>query len=111
MPNVSAVQHLTSPARVFVSRAAYDVVRAESRRFTFRETGGVLFGYRVGTEVVVTAATGPGPRARHGARSFEPDSAYCQRLLGAVYRESGGAIAYQGDWHTHPHGAVEPSEL
>ena len=54
---------------------------------------------------------GPGPRARHGARSFEPDSAYCQRLLGAVYRESGGAIAYQGDWHTHPHGAVEPSEL
>ena len=69
------------------------------------ETGGVLIGY-VGDnsrdEVVVTAVTGPGPKASHAAHSFKPDHEYQVEEIARHYRRSNRLFTYLGDWHTHP---------
>lgn len=98
--------------RLFVVSAARDAIAMEAGSFRFRETGGVIFGYRTSDDdVVLTEVTGPGPRACHGFRSFRPDTRYCQARLAETYQQSNGAITYQGEWHTHPHGLTSPSRL
>lgn len=95
--------------RVFAASSVRSVLRAEAARFRFSETGGVLFGYRAGQDIVVTDATGPGPHAVHGRTFFKPDPAHCQAALESVYQRTGGTVSYLGEWHTHPHGTVRPS--
>jgi len=100
------------PGRLFVVTAVREILRLEAARLHFRETGGILLGYRTDeNDLVITEATGPGPQARHGWRSFEPDTRYCQERLNATYRQTGGAIGYLGEWHTHPFGSTRPSRL
>jgi integrative and conjugative element protein (TIGR02256 family) len=68
------------------------------------ETGGVLMGYWAVeySELVITHATGPGPKAIHGAHSFIPDYEYQEAEIARLYEESGRASTYLGDWHSHP---------
>lgn len=66
------------------------------------ETGGVLLGYWNGEDVVLTQASGPGPRARHRRLRFKPDHEYQERWIAKRYRKSSGIDTYLGDWHTHP---------
>ena len=106
MPNVQPVDF---PGRVFIRDTVWMRIRRETARFRFRETGGVLFGYRNDMDIVIVEATGPGPRARHCRTWFEPDTAYCQARLAAIYERTGGAISYLGEWHTHPCGSTKPS--
>jgi integrative and conjugative element protein (TIGR02256 family) len=95
---------------VFAALSILEVFRRECARIRYRETGGVLFGYRTDEDdIVVTDATGPGPRARHSWRFFEPDTRYCQEQLSRIYRETQGAVSYLGEWHTHPYGSTLPS--
>lgn len=77
---------------------------AEANRVFPFETGGVLMGYWVdpGGEVVITHATGPGPRAVHGLYSFNPDADYQEEEIARHYEASGRLHSYLGDWHTHP---------
>lgn len=107
MPDIQPVDF---PGQVFVAEAVWTRVRRETARFRFRETGGVLFGYRDDESLVITEATGPGPRARHRRTWFEPDTAYCQAQLSIVYQRTGGAVSYLGEWHTHPCGSTRPSQ-
>lgn len=78
-------------------------------RWWLRETGGALLGWRDGPDAVVARGLGPGPRAQHGFRSFEPDAAWQVEQGRRIYRESNRTIAYIGDWHSHPIGALVPS--
>lgn len=104
------LRELTFPGCVFAVETVLETFRHETARLPFSETGGVLFGYRTADrEIVVTEATGPGPRAKHGWSFFEPDTHYFQEQLSEVYRRSRGAITYVGDWHTHPYGSLRPS--
>lgn len=71
------------------------------------ETGGILMGYVAESgEGVVTLVTGPGPNAKHSARSFTPDDRFHRAEMKRIYDESGGMITYLGDWHSHPAGGV-----
>jgi len=75
------------------------------------ETGGVIVGYRVGLdECVITAVSGPGPRAVHAATRFKPDHEFQVEWLAQRYAASKQVETYLGDWHTHPNAtAAEPS--
>jgi integrative and conjugative element protein (TIGR02256 family) len=75
------------------------------------ETGGVIVGYRAKLdEYVVTAVSGPGPRAVHAARKFNPDHDFQVDWLARRYAASNRVETYLGDWHTHPNATTaEPS--
>jgi integrative and conjugative element protein (TIGR02256 family) len=112
VPHLPAIPEVEFAGRVFALGPVFTTLAREGDQYRFCETGGVLFGYHTDdNDLVITQATGPGPRARHGWRSFEPDTRYCQERLEAVFQESEGAISYVGEWHTHPHGGLRPSRL
>lgn len=95
---------------VHLSRSALQEILIEARRWHVRETGGILMGYWAdGESAVITNVSGPGPKARHGLYTFEPDSTFSQQQLNKIYNESDGQRTYIGDWHTHPLGSLEPS--
>jgi len=77
-------------------------MRAESTRGLPAETGGVLIGHRIDNEIVVTVATGPGPRARRTPSSFRRDGDYTQEEVDRQHEASGGRDDYVGEWHSHP---------
>lgn len=97
------------PRTCWFDRRALAELRTEARRWRLRETGGALLGWRNDTDIVVARILGPGPLARHGLSSFEPDADWQNSEGARVYHESGRTIAYLGDWHTHPRGKATPS--
>lgn len=101
MPDVSA--------RCWFDCGALETLFNEARRWPLRETGGALLGWRDGDDTVVARVLGPGPDAKHGWSSFEPDAAWQNRQGASIYADSERTIAYLGDWHTHPRGATAPS--
>lgn len=97
------------PSCCWFERDALKTLLAEARRWPLRETGGALLGWREGDDSVVARVLGPGPKARHGRRFFEPDSEWQNEQGRRIYRQSGRTVAFLGDWHTHPLGAPRPS--
>jgi integrative and conjugative element protein (TIGR02256 family) len=95
--------------RCWIDERAVRALLEEARRWRFKETGGALLGWRDGRNAVVAAVLGPGPNAKHGFRSFEPDGEWQVAEGRRIYRESGRRIAYIGDWHTHPFAVPRPS--
>jgi integrative and conjugative element protein (TIGR02256 family) len=75
------------------------------------ETGGVLAGFvdSVLNAVVITAASGPGPKAIHGRYNFNRDAEFCQRFLNRQARLTSGVIDFVGEWHKHPETDPHPS--
>lgn len=95
---------------IFVAEETFDVWRSEVRRWLQRETGGMLLGYEdVAGNLVITRATRPGPAARHGWFSFEPDQEWDKQLLSETYGASGRRITYLGEWHSHSFRSLRPS--
>ncbi len=97
------------PGRCWFVDDALTELLAESRRWQLRETGGALLGWCDEDEYVVARVLGPGPDAKHGLSSFEPDGPWQAERGAAIYKESGRTISYLGDWHTHPRGIPRPS--
>jgi integrative and conjugative element protein (TIGR02256 family) len=95
--------------RCWFDRKALSSLIAEANRHPIRETGGALLGWQDRSDTVVAAVIGPGPKAKHGLWSFEPDGAWQTAEGARIYAESNRTIAYVGDWHTHPRGAPRPS--
>ncbi|WP_170865260.1 MULTISPECIES: Mov34/MPN/PAD-1 family protein [Hymenobacter] len=88
---------------LWLSESAYKAILLEAMRRMPCETGGILLGYwSTPQEAVITAIIGPGPKAVHRKRSFQPDSTYHEREIARHYEESGRTETYLGDWHTHP---------
>ncbi len=97
-----------SPRCWIDERALGDLV-AEARRWRIRETGGALIGWRDGPDAVVATVLGPGPKARHRLRSFEPDGPWQVEQGRRIYEATERKVAYVGEWHTHPFGFPTPS--
>ena len=95
--------------RCWCTRSALDDLLAEAQSWRLRETGGALLGWRDEQSAVIVKVLGPGPRAKHGFSSFEPDGDWQTTEGAAVYRASDRRIAYLGDWHSHPRGSSSPS--
>ncbi|MDX6587277.1 MAG: hypothetical protein QOI31_1750 [Solirubrobacterales bacterium] len=97
-------------ARCWIDERALVHLWTDARRFRLRETGGALLGWRDGADAVIAHVLGPGPDAKHGFRSFEPDGPWQVEQGRLIYEESGRTVAYIGDWHTHPFAAPIPSQ-
>lgn len=96
-------------ATVWLDAQARAAIAAEAISRPRTETGGALFGYAQGGDVVVACAYGPGPRAKHRRTTFEPHAATTQMLIDAVYDGSDARYRYLGSWHSHPLGVPRPS--
>lgn len=92
--------------RIWLPEELLDEMRALATSAHPNETGGVLIGYDAGNGLVVTAITGPGPRAIHEPDAFIPDYVYQDGEIERIYRESGRRHTYLGDWHSHPDGGA-----
>lgn len=75
------------------------------------ETGGLLLGFSSETDIVIIHSVGPGPDAEHRPTSFTPDRDWQYAQIDTLYEESGQTLQYLGDWHTHPGGTSQPSDL
>lgn len=94
---------------VWIADEARSQIAREASRRRVRETGGPLFGYSEGDDVVLVGAGGPGPRARHRVSSFQPDYDAVDRAIQRIADASHRRFRYQGSWHTHPLGRPTPS--
>jgi len=73
-----------------------------SRTFPL-ETGGTFMGWWAGpTPAVITAVIGPGPKALHERRHFQPDQDWQLEQIACYYEASGRRETNLGDWHSHP---------
>lgn len=95
--------------RCWIAEHALTDLWAEAKQWRLRETGGALLGWRDGRDAVVAQILGPGPNAKHGFFSFEPDFEWQVEQGRRIYNSSNRCIAYIGDWHTHPFAAPSPS--
>jgi integrative and conjugative element protein (TIGR02256 family) len=63
------------------------------------ETGGILIGHHIGSNIAVTRATDAGPNAHASETRFVRDTEYCQQILNQEFATSGAD--YIGEWHSH----------
>lgn len=77
------------------------------------ETGGVLVGFTSEDQrrLVISAASGPGPRAKHETWRFTPDAEFQSDFVRRHYEVSNRVHSYLGDWHTHPGGVAKLSRI
>lgn len=94
--------------RVVVAPELEAAVLRHCARWSPKETGGIMVGYRCDLAIHLTGFGGPGPRAKHARATFVRDGEFAQQVLDDALRESVGAIDYVGEWHSHP-APVEPS--
>lgn len=73
------------------------------------ETGGILMGYWVESDIVITHGVGPGTHAVHKSNGFRPDVNFHEAEIARIYEESSRLSTYLGDWHTHPGGSASLS--
>lgn len=99
-------------AKVVMAEEVADLVIAEARRKSSLETGGILIGCWLASNLAyIHRATGPGPSAIHNTASFVYDAGYCQQQLGVLYSRSDGSFSYIGDWHSHLRQGLKPSPV
>ncbi len=96
---------------VTLSESVRRFIREEARASSDgTETGGILLGHdRGGGAIDVTVAGGPGPHALRTTNRFTRDLAHAEGLADAAYDRDGSV--WIGEWHTHPKGPPEPSEV
>lgn len=88
--------------RVRIEPATRAAICGHARSKPQTETGGILLGRRLDdSSLLVTRASPPGPRARHGRFFFSRDTAFLQRYLDAIHDRSEGQEDYVGEWHVH----------
>lgn len=88
-------------------------MRRESETKNGFETGGVLAGF-VDSKlnvVVVTAASGPGPKAIHTPTTFNRDREFCQAFLNQLVTKTRGVVDFVGEWHKHREPDPYPSSV
>lgn len=95
---------------IVISKTAVAVIRREMSKVLLTETGGPLVGYIDGQKLVVTDASGPGPRSALRPCSVLIDGVHAQRFCDAALKASSGIIDYVGDWHCHLGWSLEPSD-
>ncbi len=77
------------------------------------ERGGILLGRRMGGsgtggDIIIERALGPDRRDRAGRFAFTR-GAHHQVTVDRAWSDSGGAVNFLGDWHSHPEAVPRPS--
>jgi integrative and conjugative element protein (TIGR02256 family) len=96
---------------VWLDAQARHALEQEALQKRVVETGGALFGYDDGIDVVVTAISGPGPKARHRPFTFAPERDFIDQEIKRIYEQGDGRFRYLGSWHSHPFGSPRPSPV
>lgn len=105
----SRVSAVRPGVTVLLDTRARAAIAQEAGLRRTRETGGALFGFADGDDVIVACAYGPGSRARHRRASFEPHRSTTAAIMRAVRQASRSRFRFLGSWHTHPGGLAIPS--
>jgi integrative and conjugative element protein (TIGR02256 family) len=88
--------------RVAIEPAARAAICGHARSKPRTETGGILLGRQLDdSNLLVTRASPPGPRARHGRFFFSRDTSFLQQYLDTIHDRTGGHEDYVGEWHVH----------
>lgn len=93
--------------RVTITESAVQTICSESRKAGLFETGGMLIGTL--NNLVVLAATGPGPKAERGSGHYSGDPQSDQEGLKSYKEAFQGKVALLGYWHRHPARMSRPS--
>lgn len=98
--------------RIFIIRNVLDVIRAEVKRAGKVETGGAMVGYHqsLSNSLVITHASGPGPKAELNPTNVLIDGQYAHDFCTRMFDDSGGQLDYVGDWHRHPGWSLAASD-
>ena len=96
----------TKTVAIYFSPETLRVIKAESEKSPYTETGGILLGrkYEMATQIifVVFHTSGPGPRAFKTPIALVPDIDYYNEML--INGRNSGGLDYLGEWHKHPAG-------
>lgn len=96
--------------QVFITRACLRIIRAEVSKAKRTETGGALIGYTtIDKALVVTGASGPGPRAKLHRTSVLIDGKFADEFCKLAFKQTQGRCDYVGDWHRHTGWSLEAS--
>lgn len=96
---------------VWLSSRVMQSMREYVRDLAPLENGGILLGWRSGENRIIAELRGPGPLALHGRHRFVPDHEWQVAEIRRAFEASGGDLDYLGDWHSHPDGVAEMSDL
>lgn len=88
--------------KVFLDQQLLHLIQVETAEWMPNETGGILMGRKTDEKIYITDIIGPGPAGGHEIAKFIPDNDFHEAEIAKIYRESKGAKAYLGDWHSHP---------
>lgn len=86
---------------VVVTEKALQNMRKAGRRALPRETGGIVLGFRLDDQVVITRALLVPDLASTG-HEYELRTAAATAQLLVVRAQLPEVVGYVGDWHTHP---------
>lgn len=81
----------------------------ETKKESKIETGGILLGSFKDSKLVISFASGPGPKAKKEPTWFEKDIEFCQKFLDSHFEKHGNEGLYLGEWHYHPFKDNRPS--
>lgn len=95
--------------RVFLTENAITLIKNEIGDNPTVETGGALVGYYADKSLVITHASGPGPRAVLTSASVLIDGKYTTAFCRHFMEVSTGCLYYVGDWHIHLTNDLRPS--
>lgn len=96
---------------VRVSAVAAEKMFREAIAHLPSETGGILVGYELDANAIITHIIGAGPSGQHSLGSFMRDGTYSQVELEKLYDNSEGELNYWGEWHSHPRTFPLPSSV
>ncbi|MDE5465936.1 MULTISPECIES: Mov34/MPN/PAD-1 family protein [unclassified Bradyrhizobium] len=96
---------------VWLSSRVMQSMSEDAQDLSPLENGGILLGWRSGEDRIVVDLRGPGPLALHGRHCFVPDHKWQVAELDRAFKTSAGDLDYLGDWHSHPDGIAEMSDL
>lgn len=108
-PEKKDISNLLFYEEVKIIDSTLDFLLEESKLHPGKETGGVLIGYNQNNALIITVATGPGPKAIHGSHRFLRDKDFCQAQLDHWAVNTNRTWDYIGEWHKHTTNTYIPS--
>ncbi|WP_019120057.1 Mov34/MPN/PAD-1 family protein [Brevibacillus massiliensis] len=95
---------------LYVTERAWQQIEQAVTKNPSVETGGILMGYKLNEDWVVSYASEPGPRAIKERKTVVFDENHLRNLTAKLKLRSAGRLRYIGDWHSHTVKRLAPSQ-
>ncbi|MFM1652471.1 Mov34/MPN/PAD-1 family protein [Brevibacillus sp. B_LB10_24] len=94
---------------LYVTEKAWKQIEQAVSKNPNVETGGILMGYQLNGDWVVSYASEPGPRAIKERKTVVFDENHIRTVTAKLKLRSAGRLRYIGDWHSHTVKRLTPS--